>query len=303
MMNFLATYIMKGRMQAMIVASSLALLSLIVTPVSIVSSATVALVTLRRGAKEGLYVLVCSALAASVLGFMVLGSFQFALLYAALLWLPIWVISIVLREGRHLSLAVEIAVLLGLLGVVGAYLFVGNIAGMWVAILTQMLSMAAANAPLAPDQMMQVQQNIDTMAHYMTGMVAAGSVFSLLFGLFLARWWQANLYNPGGFGKEFLSLSTPPRLAVGTVLVVAVAGLSQGLFSEILRNSAILLAVLYVFIGSAVVHGWFSSRKMATYTVPMFYLTMFLVPYTAIPVALLGIADAWLNFRTKKSTL
>ena len=119
-MNFLATYIMRGRMQAMIVASSLALLSLMMPPVSVVSSATVALVTLRRGGFEGLYVLVCSSLAAGILGFLATGNYQFALLYVMVLWLPVWLISIVLREGQHLSLAVEIAILLGIIGVVAS---------------------------------------------------------------------------------------------------------------------------------------------------------------------------------------
>ncbi|WP_459990232.1 hypothetical protein [Methylosoma difficile] len=294
---------MKNRMQAMIVASSLAMLSLIITPVSIVSSASVALVTLRRGALEGLYVLLCSAIASAVLGFLLLGNFQFALLYGALLWLPVWLISIVLREGRHLSLAVEIAVMLGVVGVIGTYVFVGDVANMWVAILTQVLGMAAANSPLPQDQLMPIQQNIAMMAHYMTGMVAAGSVFSLLFGLFLGRWWQANLYNPGGFGQEFLSLSTPPRMALGSLAIIAVAWLSSGVFSEVLWNIAILLFVLYTFIGSSVAHGWFAGQKLARFSVPMFYLTMLLVPYTALPVALIGLADAWLNLRTKKSTI
>ena len=109
-MNFLATYIMRGRIQAMIVASTLALLSLIFPPVSVLSSAAVALVTLRRGAFEGLFILVCSSVAAGLLGLLALGNYQFALLYVMVLWLPVWLISIVLREGRHLSLAVEIAI-------------------------------------------------------------------------------------------------------------------------------------------------------------------------------------------------
>ena len=100
-MNFLAAYIMRGRLQAMMVASSLALLSLMMPPVSIVSSASVALVTLRLGASEGLYVLLCSSVAAGVLGLVLLGNYQFALAYAAVLWFPVWLISIVLREGRH----------------------------------------------------------------------------------------------------------------------------------------------------------------------------------------------------------
>ncbi len=303
-MNFLAAYIMKGRMEAMLVASSLVLLSLIISPISIVSSATVALVTLRRGAVEGLYVLAWSALASAVLGFFLLGSFQFALLYVAMLWLPIWLISIVLREGRHLSLAVEIAVMIGLVGVVGAYLFVSDLPNVWVAIMTQFLNVAAANAPLQADQLLLAQNNIGLFSHYMTGMVAAGSVFSLLLGLFLGRWWQASLYNPGGFGQEFLSLSTQPRLAVGTLAVTAVAWFSSsGIVSEILRNGSILLLVLYIFIGSAVVQGWFAERKLSALTIPMFYLTLFLVPYTVVPVALIGLADAWLNLRTKKPTI
>ena len=101
-MNFLATYIMKGRIQAMIMASTLALMSLIMPPVSVLSSATVALVTLRLGAYEGLSILGCSSLAAGILGFFATGSFQFAIMYVLVLWLPVWIISIILREGRHL---------------------------------------------------------------------------------------------------------------------------------------------------------------------------------------------------------
>jgi hypothetical protein len=79
--QFLAAYIMKGRLQAMTVAAALALLSLAFPPVSIVSSASVALVTLRRGGKEGLYVLLCGCLAAAVLSVFLKIGYQFALLW------------------------------------------------------------------------------------------------------------------------------------------------------------------------------------------------------------------------------
>lgn len=278
----------------MIVASSLALLSLIMPPVSVVSSASVALVTLRLGAFEGLYVLLCSSVAAGVLGLMLLGNYQFALAYAVVLWLPVWLISIVLREGRHLSLAVEIAVLLGVLGVVGYYLYNQEVAAMWKTLLAQMLPVNA-NAPVE-----DVNHTIDVMSHYMTGVVAAGTVFSLLSGLFLGRWWQANLYNPGGFKQEYLSLSTQPRLAIGSIAVMAIAALSTGIVSEVSWNAAILLFVLYAVIGTAVLHTLFAAMKLARYTVPMFYITLFLIPHALLPVALVGLADAWLNLRKNK---
>jgi hypothetical protein len=280
-------------MQAMIVASTLALLSLMMPPVSVVSSASVALVTLRRGAFEGLYVVVCSSVAAGLLGFFLLGNYQFALLYGMVLWVPVWLISIILREGRHLSLAVEIAVLIGVLGVVGFYLYDTESATMWKSILSQMVP---ANAPVE-----DIQRTVDVLSHYMTGVVAAGTVFGLLFGLFLGRWWQSVLYNPGGFRQEFLSLSTHPRLAIGSIVVVAIALLSSGVISEIFWNITILLFVLYVFIGAAVLHTVFASMKMSRYLVPMFYLTLFLIPHAMLPVAIVGLSDAWLNLRNKIS--
>ncbi|MCL7420569.1 MAG: hypothetical protein M8364_06665 [Methylobacter sp.] len=292
-MRFLAAYIMRGRLQAMIVASSLALLSLIIPPVSIVSSASVALVTLRRGAFEGLYVLVCSSAAASLLGLFLLGSYQFALLYSMMLWLPVWLISIILREGRHLSLAVEFAVLLGMLGVVGFYLYEAEPAVMWKEVLSQMVP---PNAPVD-----EIQRTLDVLSHYMTGVVAAGTVFGLLFGLFLGRWWQSVLYNPGGFKQEFLSLNTKPRLAIGSVAVVVVAWVSSGVLSEVAWNMTILLFVLYTCIGTAVMHAVFASMKLGRYMVPMFYLTLFLIPHAMLPVALVGLIDAWLNLRNKIS--
>lgn len=292
-MSFLAAYIMRGRLQAMLVASSLALLSLIMPPVSIVSSASVALVTLRRGAFEGLYVLVCSSAAASLLGLFLLGNYQFALLYSMVLWLPVWLISIVLREGRHLSLAVEFAVLIGVLGVVGFYLYEAEPAAMWKEVLSQMVP---PNAPVD-----EIQRTLDVLSHYMTGVVAAGTVFGLLFGLFLGRWWQSVLYNPGGFKQEFLSLNTKPRLAMGSLAIVAVAWASSGTLSEVAWNMTILLFVLYTCIGTAVLHAVFASMKLGRYLVPMFYLTLFLIPHVILPVALVGISDAWMNLRNKIS--
>ena len=277
----------------MIVASSLALLSLMMPPVSVVSSAAVALVTLRRGASEGLTILVCSSVAAGLLGFLIIGNYQFALLYVMVLWLPVWLISIVLREGQHLSLAVEIAILIGIFGVIGFYLYAPEPAAIWKAVLSQMVP---ADAPVA-----DIQRTIDVLSHYMTGVVAAGSIFGLLFGLFLGRWWQANLYNPGGFKQEFLALDTKPRLSIGSIVVVAIALTSPGVISEIAWNVSILLFVLYTVTGTSVLHTVFSKMKLGRYMVPMLYITLFLIPHAMLLVALVGLSDPWLDLRKKKS--
>jgi len=295
--KFLAAFIMRGRMQAMMVASSLGLLSLLFPPVSIVSSASVALVTLRRGGKEGLYVLAFSCLSSAILGILLFGNMQFALLYGLVLWLPIWVISIVLREGKHLSVAIQIAVLFGMIGVLGFYLYADDPATLWQSVLSLMIQPMLASNPDVPLE--EVKQSIKVFSHFMTGGIAAGSVYGLLFGLFLARWWQAVLFNPGGFREEYLSLRVHSRVALASLFIVAIAWFSSGIVAEICWNLSILSLVLYAFVGMAVLHSAFSEMKTKRFTVPFLYITLVLVPHVVAIIVVVGVVDAWLDLRSK----
>lgn len=286
-------------MQAMMVASSLALLSLVLPPISIVSSASVALVTLRRGGYEGLYVLICACLSAALLGFFLFGSFQFALLYGLVLWLPIWLISIVLREGKHLSIAIEIAVLLGIMAVIGFYIYASEPALIWQSVLEEMVKpMLASNADMPVDE---IRQSIQSFSHYMTGGIIAGTVYGLLFGLFLARMWQSALYNPGGFREEYLELRVRPKLALVSILVAVIAWLMSGVISEICWNISILFVVLYTFVGTAILHAALSTMRMKRFLVPMLYVTLIMIPHIIALVIIVGVVDAWLDLRSKFS--
>ncbi|MDT4331766.1 hypothetical protein ACQE3E_12485 [Methylomonas sp. MED-D] len=296
-MRFLATFIMKGRMSAMTVASTAALLSLPFPPASIVSSASVALVTLRRGASEGLYVLICACLAAGLLSLVLLGGYQFALLYGLVLWLPVWLIAIVLREGRLLSVAVETAVGLGILAVIAVYLFLSEPAGLWRGVLELLIQPMLAAKPDIPA--VNVKEAADKFAHYMTGVIAAGSIYGLLLGLFLARWWQALLYNPGGFRSEFIALAGHRPLAFATLALLGFASVTSGLASELSWNVLLVLFALYTTIGTALLHAVFAAGNWARFMVPLLYITLVAVPHVMALIALCGVVDPWLDLRNK----
>lgn len=296
-MQFLAAYIMKGRLQAMTVASTLALLSLLFPPVSIVSSASVALVTLRQGGKEGLFVLAGGCLAAALLSTLLLGSYQFAIIYGLVLWVPVWLIAIVLREGHRLELALEIAVMLGVVMVLGFYWYQSEPAEIWKGLLSVMMQqMLEAQPEMSIDI---VKKSAETFAHFMTGAIAAGSLFGVLFGLFLARWWQSRLFNPGGFRTEFLALKGHPQLAIITVLLFVAALLSSGVASELCWNVLLVLLVFYSFVGTAVLHCTFSAMKASRFMVPFLYVTLIALPHVMVLIALCGLSDTWLNLRNK----
>jgi hypothetical protein len=216
------------------------------------------------------------------------------------MWFPVWLIAIILREGRQLSLAIECAVFFAVLGVAGFYLYVADPATIWQEAFAPLLELLEKLPKEVPVEEVRNQVNIGS--HYMTGVFAASIVFVVLFSLFLGRWWQSILYNPEGFKHEFLSLRTGSRLAIASIIVIAVAKLASGLLSEMAWNITILLFVLYLFIGTSVLHTKFSAMKQSRYLVPMFYITMFLIPHAMLPVALVGLFDAWFNLRKIQST-
>lgn len=298
-MEFFPAYIMQGRMQAIMVASAFALLSLIFPPVSIVSSAAVALVTLRRGAAEGWYILLCACLASALLGVFLMDSYQFPLAYGLILWTPVWLVAVVLREGRHLFFAIETVVVIASIAVVGVYLYQPNLAAVWESLLNPLVKpmLAQAHPELA---VADIQHSLSMFYHFViTGLVAQIYVTGLLAGLFLGRWWQAILYNPGGFKKEYLSLQGQAALAMATLVILAGAMLFSGLVAEICWNVSILLFVLYALLGTIVLHCTFATMKHSRFLLPFLYLSPLLIPHLLIPVAIIGLTDTWLNLRNK----
>ncbi len=291
-MKSLASYIMRGRLEAMLTASTLAVLSLLFMPLIIISLATVALVTLRKGAIEGLIILASAALAAVIIATVIKVPYLLVFVFLAW-WFPVWLIAIVLREGRHLSLALEIAVLIGITVIIGYYLYNTDPAALWKQVMPKMVP---ANAPVE-----NVGQAIDQLAPFMTGVAAAFAVIWMLLGLLLGRWWQSILYNPGGFRQEFLGLKVQSSVALLTLVVIGIGMISgSGKLSQIAWNTTILLLVLYTFVGIAVGHSFFAKTKIAKLAVPMFYITLILIPHSILPVALVGFSDTWVDIRNRK---
>ncbi len=111
----------------------------------------------------------------------------------------------------------------------------------------------------------------------------------------LARYWQAALYNPGGFGEEFRALRYPPALAMGLALgVIAVASLGAEY-----RTWAMIGAVPLTFAGVALVHARVKHRGQGTGWLVGFYLAWLFFDPVKLVVVFAAIADSWLDFRQR----
>ena len=142
----------------------------------------------------------------------------------------------------------------------------------------------------------RLQQVIDQIVRLLPGFFASSFLIGTLLSLYLARWWQAVIYNPGGFGKEFRAINLG-KVAALVALAIAVAA---SIFSADIFN-AMLLVVFALFLnqGIAVLHAVFAGRQLNAVWLFLVYLFMFFVPHTVILLALAGLADTWIDFRRR----
>jgi hypothetical protein len=112
--------------------------------------------------------------------------------------------------------------------------------------------------------------------------------------LLLGRWWQALLFNPGGFRPEFHQLRLGRPLALLALALFGAAVLSGW---PVLSNLVLVLGTLYSVQGIAVAHALVFKLRLSPAWLLLLYL--FLVPLLSQLVMALGIADAWADFRTR----
>jgi hypothetical protein len=280
-MRAVAEYVMRGRTQALWV-SVLGASSLMF---SWISAAVIALVTLRRGPGEGIFILAWAALPAGFLlalfgdigplG-MILGTTTLAVL---LRWTSSWPVALVA--------AVLIGAVTGIAMVLvgGAYLerLVALFAEVFASMETQLSQGESVVELQAP--------GVVTIA----GMLGLLNAVSCVLCLVLARWWQSALYNPGGFREEFHALRLPPglslALALGMVLVWT--------YGIEYRPWAVLFAVPLSVAGLAFLHARAARRNLGSVWLGMFYVLWLLLDPVKLIVIAVAVADSLLDFRSR----
>jgi Predicted membrane protein (DUF2232) len=300
-MKAIASFVLRGPSQAILAAVGSAVLAMMLPPLSIISGAIVALVTLRSGHRSGALVMLGSTAFVSLLAYMSLGNAILGLIFLGILWLPLWLLAWALRETRSLALATSLAGVLGIVAVLFAYAMLGDVAAWWQQVLMAMFEPAlnaGAGGALADREM--VVSILADLSKMMTGIAAAGLALNVLMCLYLARAWQAQLFNPGGFRDEFHELRMGSRIAVLSLLFVAVSLLPFGMLSHMAGEIVIVIMSLYVLQGLALVHAVVARRKLhMAWLVVLYLVMMFVLPQLMALVAVVGLIDTWADFRGK----
>jgi hypothetical protein len=294
-MHALAAFIMKNRASAILAVVLFAVGSWFIAILGLLSAAAVALPTLRKGSREGAAISAVALPAVATGAWMTFGEPWPAIYSALVLWVPVWMVSILLRHSGNLAMALLGAGALGMLALLTVYLLLDDPGSLWVSQLNALAQSAPSEGGL-PDA--SLSRTLERMARFVPGMMAAGLVTSVTASVFIARHWQAALFNPGGFGSEFRGLRLPKVLGYLWLSLLITAWASRpGAASELLANLAAPPSILFVLAGLSVVHAVCFNRQNGRFWLTGVYLALLFVSPLIVAILAIGFSDTWINWR------
>ena len=296
-MKTFANWVMRGRMQAVVVATVLAVLALLVTPLGLISAAVIALTFLRQGLKEGGLVLGSALLAITGLGGLLFQMPMGALLVGVLLWGPAAALGAIMGRTASLRLAIEAAAVLAALVVLAQYVLMADPAAFWADALNEFLRERLDQEMLATADL---DEFIGLMAGWMAGGMAAvwflGSVVSLL----LARYWSSLIDRPGAFGAEFRQLRFGRWLLLLVPVLLLVGVILTGGEPSLVGHLYLVGMMVFLVQGISVAHGLVAEFSGSpAWLVGLYLLLILVAPQGVTMVALVGYTDGWLDFRAR----
>jgi hypothetical protein len=281
-MRAIAEFIMRGRMQATLVVVVSAALPLLFW----LSAAAGSLVLLRRGWSDAIGILAWALLPAA--GWWYFGEPRPLLVLIGALGLAL-LLRANLSWNRVLLCSVAFGLVYGL--VLGAEFR------------EPIDAMALELQKLMPQMLDGVYQQMSVdergrldslIAPVLTGLIAALLQIVSLLSLMLGRFWQAQLYNPGGFGREFRALRLPLPLAM-LLLVGMLLGPNLGSQMAMLTP---LCSVPLAFVGIALLHGVVAQGRLGKFWLVGLYITLLLFMQVTYPLlVVLAIVDSLIDFR------
>jgi hypothetical protein len=293
-MRALAEYVMRGRKQAIL----LALLFTFVPFMGWIADAIMALVTLRKGAKEGLIILMWELLPTVVVAVLMGRSQLWPYVGMVIGSILVYLFALILRQTNAWAVVVQASMILGIVAVLLVHASVPNIAQIVLKDITAYLQMADQQASLNWTTA-SLKANIGWFVQIATGLQIALLLLGDLISLAIARWWQGILYNPGALKPAFYNIRFGWVAALILIGIVIAA-----LFGDAAAIDA-LPVVLFSFVWPALslIHNMAARHNVATHWLVFFYvLCVILLPYMLVLLTLVAMVDSWRNFRHRLTT-
>ncbi len=297
MMDKLGQYILHKNNRVAVLALVCALLGMWLLLFDWFAAILVGLITLQKGYKSGLVVLAWVALPALSLMYLRQYGVEDLLLARCAL---VWLFASLLRRKASWSWVIDMAAVLGVVAV-GIFYFVqgGHPQQWWSIILTRFF---AENNWLAGFWHLgagQVQQMIQALAKFATGLVVLGSLLDVLVMLYVARWWQSRIFNRTSLREELLHIRGG-RIALVLLMLGLVA---LALHPALIADFVPVLFLPFTIGGFSLFHAWVAGKNSSILLLLLFYFFVLIFSFLLLIVAAIGFFDSLFNFRKHKAFL
>lgn len=287
-----ADFVLANRVRAGLIALAASLLPLL----SFVSFMVVGLVTLRKGLADGALVLVWAVVPSIALMISTgpsLTFYELVIFYVLLLAL-----AEVLRRYSSWGVVLEIVIVLFVVMIVLAHLFVPDLQAWWSIHLNKMAQPIIQSVSQAEGQAgaKKMSESIALAARFGTGLSLSLIMLWSVIMLFLSRWWQAVVFNPGGLRKELLAFRLGRLVTIAFLICAVLAVFRNALAMDCLP----IFVVGFAIVGLCTAHFLLSSLSLATLWLGLLYVSLILfAPYLVpvLAVAVVGLIDSFLDLK------
>lgn len=207
-------------------------------------------------------------------------------------WLPIVALAQVLRRTRSLTLTLQLAVVVVMLGCIAFFVITSDPAVFWS-------DFIEATPVLQEFRLVEWKQAIQAsdaqFAGLMTALFAIGYWFGLVIVVLLGYWLVQQAPEKSGVFGRFCDLNFGRVIA----LLLAVTSVVGFVLSAVwIQSIAMLLFAVFWLQGAAIVHWLHASGIVPLFVVFAAYiLTIALAEFVIPALAILGYTDAWFRFR------
>ena len=278
-MFWLASFIMRGRVQASAVAA-------LGNALPLITPATIGLVALRKGFSEG--GLICLwGLLPVFLTYFYSDSNQFFVLLTACNFLNILLVCGVLRYRGDWEMSLVSLVIISIILMGSLLLIFQQDFEVLVQRLIEVFEEASRQTNI---ESLKIEKS--SIAVFTTWTI----VLNTFLGVAIARWWQSIIFNPGGFKKEFQGIRLNRKLLI---LIFSILILSSAIFNQ--YSNWAYLSIFPLVVGGLSLFHWLVNEKHLG-KVPIIFTYVFMVlftPFVILILALLGTVDSFYNVRQK----
>lgn len=210
---------------------------------------------------------------------------------AGVVFIPIGVMSILLRELRSLSITLELGIITTLLLVILTWFVYGD---------------APVAAFLEYLRVHQLDPAVDSGIPVPTLAKMFLILWPMLVGILqvsiilTARWAQSCIYYPGGFRADFHQFRLHKSVALGIVILTIMMQVIRPEDCMLLYQTQPLATLLLLLAGLGLVHWYATFKGLKSFWLGGIYLLIFIVPQVAgLILGVTAIVDSFFNIRQR----